>query len=261
MFNLFKKKEEKTDENAELDVPMTQQFQTGFEESLYYADHGNIIEATHVGISYHYGIEKGNEEHPAGIEPNLELAIKYLNMAAKKGYLKAQVELGMLYYTADSDVFDKEKGFEWLSLTAKRGDSFSQFVLGHHYQNGELLPQDEELAYHWFLESASNGEVEAMLRLAQIYKERAEYLMGKDCFTEEEKIESWNNAELSFKWYKKAADEGEVDAIFWVGVYYFAGFGVPIDKNIATTYLDLAISNGSQVAVDFKNKHFSMEEL
>lgn len=143
MFNFFKKKEKlNLSEDTKSDFD-NRDNKTDFEESLIDANNGNIPAATHVGISYHYGIDKGEEEHPAGIEPNFKLAVKYLTMAAERGYLKAQVDLGLLYYDSNSDVFDKEEGFRWLSVAAKRGDSFSQFVLAAHYRDGIFLPKDD----------------------------------------------------------------------------------------------------------------------
>ena len=260
MFSLFKKKEkpivpDNTTETAKEEIPKKKM--TSFEEDVYDADHGNYYIATHVGISYHYGIEKGSKEHPMGLEPNLMLAEKYLTLAAERGFLRAQVDLGILYYDSESELFDKEAGFKWLSLAAKKGDPFSQYVLAFHYNEGEYLPKDEYKAYHWFLESASNGYVGAMSQLASIYHKKASALLNKEGFSEEDKKESWENAKLSFKWYKKAADSDDAEAMFYVGVYYNAGFGVEKNDAESIKYIDSAIANGVEYAQDFKNKHLS----
>lgn len=253
MFNFFKKKEKlNLSEDTKSDFD-NRDNKTDFEESLIDANNGNIPAATHVGISYHYGIDKGEEEHPAGIEPNSKLAIKYLIIAAERGYLKAQVDLGLLYYDSNSDVFDKEEGFRWLSVAAKRGDSFSQFVLAVHYRDGIFLPKDDSKAFNWFLESASNGEIVSMNILGDIYRKKAFEISEREDF-EEHKDEAWMNAELSFKWYKLAADNGDEEAMYYTGVNYFSGFGVVEDKEKSLIYIDLAIENGVSYANDFKQE-------
>lgn len=249
MFNFFKKKEKLSlyeDTKSDFD---NKDNKTDFEKSLIDANNGNIPAATHVGISYHYGIEKGEKEHPAGIEPNSELAIKYLTMAAERGYLKSQVDLGMLYYSN----IDKSKGFEWLSLAAKRGDAFSQFVLACSYRDGTFVEKDLDKAYQWYLESANNGEVGSMNILGGIYRERAIDISNQEDF-EEHKDEAWMNAELSFKWYKLAADQGDEESMYYTGVNYAAGFGVAEDKDKSLIYIDLAIENGISYANDFKQE-------
>ncbi len=250
MFEFLKKKNKKNFENEQDSEIKNQRPMTEFEKSIINAENGNIPEATHVGISYHYGIDKGDEEHPYGIEPNFDLAIKYLTMAAQKGYLKAQVDLGMLYFSK----IDKAKGFEWLSLAAKRGDAFSQFVLACSYRDGTFVEKNLDKAYQWYLESAYNGEVGSMSMLGGIYRERAIDILNQEDF-EEHKDESWMNAELSFKWYKLAADNGDEESMYFTGVNYCAGFGVAEDKEKSLIYINLAIENGIDYANDFKQEH------
>lgn len=261
MFNIFKKQKKKEisddlSENSRKNKPI----KTEFEKSVALADLGNVVESAHVGVCYHFGIDQGDEEHPPGLTPNPQLAIKYLTSAAEKGYLKAQAELASIYFDKDFDTFDTSKGFEWFLIAAKRGDPFSQCIVGFSYKNGDLIQKDENKAYHWFLEAASNGDKEAMNELGQIYSEKATSLLGKNDASKEEIKTSWSNAELSFKWYKKAADLGCVNAMYFTGVYYFCGFGTDINKELSLDYLNNAIENGSEIAAEFITEHFEMEE-
>lgn len=264
MFKFFKKKSETTVQNdfaVEDKKPLKEISKTEFEQSIEAAQNGNLLAAAHVGVLYHYGIEVGDEEYPNGLEPNYELAIKYLTMAANKNYLKSQIDLGLIYLDTNSPVYQPEKGLEWLTTTAKKGDAFSQYVIGHHYNIGELLPKDEEKAYYWLLESAFNGCEGAMEELACIYNELAMSLSNNENYTEEDRQKSWENAALSFKWYKMAADLGKEDAMFFTAVYYFSGFGVDVDKEKALYYIDLAIENGCEAAINFKCEHFAQEDV
>lgn len=52
----------------------------------------------------------------------------------------------------------------------------------------------------------------------------------------------------AFYWYKKAADLGDADAQYYVGLCYVGGIGVSIDEDIAYTWIKKAAKNGSKQA-------------
>lgn len=256
MFNLFKKTsssqkgksketeaENKNDVNAEINP-------TEFEKSVTEADNGSISSATYVGMSYSYGIEKGNKQHPYGVAPNSELAIKYLTMAAEKGFLKAQAELGMLYHRLNNY---SEEGFKWINLAAKRGDADSQLILATYYKKGEVVDKDENMFYQWCLESACNGNIYAKHYLGEFYNEHSVMLLEN----EEYKNVAWIYAQLGHKWCKSAATSGVVKSIYYTGVSYFFGLGTQVDMEKARAYIDLAIESGDSSAIKFKKENMS----
>lgn len=263
MFNFFKKKTEPPKQDTHLKE--TQQEikctinkpKTYFEKSLEAANAGKIIPATHVGVSYACGIEVGDNEHPQGLEPNAELALKYLTMAANKGYLEAQKYLGLVYLYDDSSVADINKALEWITLTAKKGDAYSQYIIGICYNAGKHLPKDDVKAYHWLLESAYNGCESAMFKLGIIYQNKANELLKHKNITDEQRYEAKENASLAIKWFEKAAELGEEEAFFYTGICYFAGFGVDKNEEKSLYYINLAIDSGDDVALNFKNEYFA----
>lgn len=263
MFNFFKKKtespkQETKDEQQIQEInPQINKPKTYFEKSVEAASKGNVLAAAYVGISYHYGIEVGEGEHPQGLEKNPELAVKYLTIAAEKGYFKSQIDLGLIYLDADSPVADIDKALEWITLTAKKGDAFSQYVIGHYYNTGDYLPQDDVKGYHWLLESASNGCESAMAELGQIYKGKVDNLLNHDGVTDEHRRQAKDYASLATKWFEKAADLGDEEASFYAAVCYFGGYGVDKNEEKTLHYLNFAIENGIEAAVDFKNEHFA----
>lgn len=267
MFNFFKKKTESPTQERQPEKqiqeikPVSKKPKTYFEKSIENANKGNVLAAAHVGVSYHYGIEVGEEEHPQGLEPNPELAVKYLKMAANKGYLKAERDLGLIYVSSDSPVFDMDEALKWITLTAKKGDAFSQYVIGHYYSTGDYLPQDDEKAYHWLLESSYNGCETAMFELGKIYYERTNSILNQDGLTDEHRKEAKEYASLAVKWFEKASDLGEEQAYFYTAVCYFAGYGVDKDDERSLYYLNLAIENGDEAAIDFKNQYYAQEDL
>ncbi len=265
MFNFFKKKTDENETVAEVDnavdTKKEQQPKTELEKAIEDAKNGNIHTASHLGNVYHYGREIGDEEYPEGVEPNYSLSIKYHMMAANRGHLKSQVDLGLLYMDDDSLVYNSQEAIKWFHLAAKRGHSFAQYVIGHYYGVGTLLPKDENKSFHWLLESANNGECGGMLELARIYKKKADELLDEEGFSEADRIESWKNAQLCFKWYKKAADLGEEEAMFYTALFYRSGYGVKEDREQGLYYIDLAIENGYEGAIDVKQAYFTQEEV
>lgn len=267
MFNFFKKKTEpqKQETLAEQQnqdrKPIINKPKTYFEKSVEAASKGNVLASAYVGVSYHYGIDVGEDEHPQGVDRNPELAVKYLDFAAEKGYLQSQIDLGMIYLDADSPVADIDKALEWITLTAKKGDAFSQYVIGHYYNTGDYLPQDDVKAYHWLLESASNGCESAMFELGKIYKEKTNEFLNYDSVTEEQRLEAKEYASLAVKWFEKAAELGEEEAFVYTGVCYASGYGVDKNEEKALYYLNLAIDCGYDSAIDFKNEYFVQEDL
>lgn len=263
MFNFFKKKTEPPKQESHFEQqtqeikPVIKKPRTYFEKSVEAAGNGNVLASAYVGVSYHYGIDVGENEHPQGLEKNPELAVKYLSIAAEKGYLKSQIDLGLIYLDANSPVADIDKALEWITLTAKKGDAFSQYVIGHYYNTGDYLPKDDVKAYHWLLESASNGCESAMIELGKIYKEKTNELLNHDGVTDEQRYEAKENASLAIKWFEKAAELGEEEAYFYTGVCYFVGFGVDKNEEKALYYLNLAIDSGDEAAIDFKNEYFA----
>lgn len=271
MFNFLKKKTVPPKQEIIVNKPLTQEKKevkpvvqkpkTYFEKSVEAASKGNVLASAYVGVSYHYGIEVGEEKHPQGLEKNSELAVKYLTIAAKKGYLKSQIDLGLLYLDADSPAFDIDKALKWITLTAKKGDAFSQYVIGHYYNTGDFLAQDNTKAYHWLLESASNGCESAMVELGKLYKEKANKFLNHKDITDEHRRKAKECASLAVKWFEKAAELGEEEAFIHTGICYFEGYGTEKNEEKALYYLNLAIDSGDEAAIDFKNDHFSKENL
>ena len=53
----------------------------------------------------------------------------------------------------------------------------------------------------------------------------------------------------SAKWYKRAAEKGNVDAQLMMGDYYTGGIGVPMDLEKAAMWYKKALENGSEEAI------------
>lgn len=79
------------------------------------------------------------------------------------------------------------------------------------------------------LPKAQGGNVQAMVELAEAY------------------VNSWDDGseEKAFKWYSKAAEAGNAEAMFNLyKAYYFGNLGQDSDENRAQQWLDKAIAKG-----------------
>lgn len=106
-----------------------------------------------------------------------------------------------------------------------------------------------------YLEAANNGNEGAMCSLCEIYKNNAQEIPFDEANSSKQKL-FHDNLELSFKWGKKAADLGDEEAAYLIGVAYFSGLGVAENKNEAEKYLQFSAKNGNADAKQFLTEHF-----
>jgi TPR repeat protein len=59
----------------------------------------------------------------------------------------------------------------------------------------------------------------------------------------------------AFKWFKKAAELGDADAMGMLGLMYFRGMGTPKNPQQAKYWIKKAYDAGNKNAQDFWNKH------
>ena len=55
------------------------------------------------------------------------------------------------------------------------------------------------------------------------------------------------------KWFRKAADQGNANAQYDLGIAYFKGLGVPQDYAIAYMWLNLGAAGGNKDAAKFRD--------
>ncbi len=137
--------------------------------------------------------------------------IAALMQAAEKGEAKAQLSLGLEYYLNQENV-DAEK---WLRKAAEQGEVEAQAYLGDMYL-GRIkgIPQDVDEAIKWLSKAAAKGNAFAQSSLAGQY-----LLKGNDVEAKE--------------WYIKAAEQGDLAALTFLGEAYLDG---DVIQGIAKNY-------------------------
>lgn len=87
-----------------------------------------------------------------------KLAEDYLNLAAKQGSAKAQLELGMYYYEGFSGYSkDYIKAVKFLQLSADQGHAEALHYLGRCYSNGRGVVRDKKKSTELFKQAEDQG--------------------------------------------------------------------------------------------------------
>jgi TPR repeat protein len=154
-----------------------------------------------------------------------------------------------------------------LKWQATNGDAEAQCVLGDSYYEGKGVPQDYTQAAFWWHKAAEQGLANAQYNLGAWYEEGENQGVPQDdtqvAFWRR-KIRAWrayinsvdfhNSKHWRFTqaafWYRKAAEQGDVDAQYNLGSLYYDGRGVPHDYAQAVLWFRKAAERGDSDAQD-----------
>ncbi|MFL6746693.1 MAG: SPOR domain-containing protein [Sphingomicrobium sp.] len=121
------------------------------------ADKGNVDAAFDLGQAYRLG---------KGVPADSAQAKRWLEFAATKGHVDAQVSLGLLLF----DSGDRTTAMSWLKKAAEKGEPRALLVVGTALFNGDGLPQDPVLGYAYVSRAAAQGLAPAKSTLAEMDK-------------------------------------------------------------------------------------------
>ena len=110
------------------------------------------------------------------LKPNVEnessdysAAMKCLLQAAEGGLLRAQLDLGGVYFSGGHGVqADPQKAYNWFSLAAAQGSKEAEVFLGILHYDGSLGKQDKEAALKHWRSAAEAGIAEGQYRLGRV---------------------------------------------------------------------------------------------
>ena len=100
-----------------------------------------------------------------GVDVDLDEARKWLTKAAEQGDVKSQSLLASLYMREQN----YSKGVEWMRKAADNGDDISLFVLGMMYLTGTEVPQDYNEALKYLNRAADKEFYPALIKLSEMY--------------------------------------------------------------------------------------------
>ncbi len=172
--------------------------------------------------------------------------------AAEGGDPDCMESLAQAYLNGDDVEQDFEKSAYWWEKLAETGNAIGQFNIGLHYAKGCGVKRDFDKAAEWMEKAAENGDEDAP-DVAKMYKEMSENLQKAQAGDIKaqaviaktymqiggalEQYGSGSDYEESFKWSKKASDQGDLDSMYCLALCYEHGRGTaPNPTKAAMTY-------------------------
>ena len=224
------------------------------------AERGDVDAQYSLAQCYSYG---------RGVETNEVEAVKWLRKAAEQGHVDAQYSLAQCYSYGKGVETNEEEAVKWLCKAAEQGHADAQYSLAQCYSYGKGVETNEEEAVKWLRKAAEQGEKFAQLKLGMRYclgrgitqsiedatkwfdmiqenDPRSQYCFGL-MFLEKSEI-TQELAKEAVKWFRKAAEQGDADAQFVLGVCYLEGVGITQDKTEAMKWLQKAAKQGHEKA-------------
>jgi len=105
-----------------------------------------------------------------GVEQNLEECLRYLNLAADQGHVKALFNLGLIYERGQGSTEDLEKAMLCYTEAAAHGNCKAAVNLGVMYAEGRGCDPIASKAMKWFGVAAEKGDASAMFNLSLAYQ-------------------------------------------------------------------------------------------
>ena len=181
------------------------------------------------------GFNEGAVAFDAG---NYQVAFKEFKPLAEQGGSIAQFTLGLLYYHGQGIPQSYTQAAHWFQKAAEQGHTKAQSALGLIYRNGQGTPQNYTQAAYWYQKAAEQNDTTAQLFLGSAY---------------ENGLGVSQNYSKAIYWYQKAAEQNDADAQYFLGFMYGTGKGIAQNQKIAYILLNLAVSNGSNTAINNRN--------
>ncbi len=166
-----------------------------------------------------------DETFGAEFSDNKTLYIKILHAAGKQGYIEAERLLGDCYYWGWGVEYNREESAEWYRRAAEQGDENAQIFLASYYSCNRTEETMKE-ALRWYRKAAEQGNGHAQAMMGYFYAEGLGVEQNK-----KEAVKWYRKAAAAYLPYlpisttgldicKEAAEQGDVEAQFIVGVIY-----------------------------------------
>ncbi len=88
---------------------------------------------------------------------------------AKQGDVRAQFNLGLMYYNGTGITQNYKRAVKWYIRSAEQGFAEAQNNLGVMYENGTGTPQNYKTAMKWYTLAAEQGHARAQNNLSVVY--------------------------------------------------------------------------------------------
>jgi TPR repeat protein len=155
-------------------------------------------------------------------------AVVLLRKAAELGDRPAMTSLGDCYANGTGVTRDPAAAVAWYHKAAEKGDPAGQLAYSNCLRSGTGVERNETEAGKWLGKAVGRNYGPAQVRMAQLL------LSGKP-----------PNAEEAAQWFKKAAEQEDVEGQYELGRCYQNGTGVEKDDWEAAAWYEKSARHGS----------------
>ncbi len=189
-----------------------------------------VLAATKPGFAFADPLADANAAEARG---DFTAAVPLYRALAEKGNVGAQKRLGYLYEIGAGVERDWLKAAEWYSKAADAGDDGAAAALGFIGRNWVRMNSGGNEAIYALVEKAAKmGNPRAQFSLGLM-----NYRIGDLSFDA-----ASGNLDEALVWYRRAAEQGDVDSEIVLALAYAKGIGVAQSEVEAYKWYDLAAS-------------------
>lgn len=214
----------------------------------------------------------------SGVTTDVEKGIECLQSAADAGDARSMTMLGSFYLLGKHRPKSLEVGAGLLQKAAEACDPLAQLILANCYDHGMGVPVDRSLSTHWYIRAAEAGSVPAMYPVGarlidgdclplnvpkglQFLKEAAAGGIARAMRKLGDVYWAGTVVDMdvieAFNWYEKAAELGDVDSQFLLGLRYTQGsdrVSIQLNPIRGVYWLEKAVVQGDAEAMAFLAK-------
>ncbi|MEK4427263.1 tetratricopeptide repeat protein [Solibacillus sp. FSL K6-1523] len=157
-----------------------------------------------------------------GVEESIHRALYYYEQAAQQNHPDAMNNLADMYLNGEGTEINEEAAMAWFIKAANCDVVEAMYTLGIMYEQGIGTEIDEDKAFTYYKMAANGGDSEGLYRIGMIY------------FNGE--LKQNQSYEQAMKWFYRAADIFQVDALYNIAYCYENALGVEKDQQQAIRY-------------------------
>jgi TPR repeat protein len=182
------------------------------------ANAGDIAAAFELGERYTFG--------EGSVDVDYNEAIRWYRLAADQGHIPAQMRIGEAYRYGDGVKQSFSEAMRFLRLAADTGFAPAQYQVALMYLGDTGFDRDLNEYRHWLELGAAQNHIRSMEALADLLVDPQ---VGPVDYAQ------------ALQLYGFAAERGDGNAQFDLGIMYAEGEGVPVDNAEAYYWISLSI--------------------